>query len=623
MRRIAFWGFTALASVLALQSQAETLSQYVSTCRTQLNIPASQTISDMDCYNGDLFDAQDPAHDYLGHVKVTDQVDLTFACRWLGGDKSDRRTAVRLELMLHNRQNGNTCFFEAKQLPNQGIAVPSLITSPTSSQADSYWEQPSSVDANLQCVGCHVSGAYIATPKIAPFLAKDGLMNDGHDTLSNVTSMDLQNNSTAHVKYYVVGSTFNHWNTLKQTYINPSDSGCAMGCHLVGTSSPQTDVVINPAGTVLASPNSILTRVLDAGAMAPYDDSSAYRWLNLDSPGDGVETETFAAAKKPGSTLVPNLFNFQYDSGRPSASCGAGKVPSVMEAQAVDTGREFFMIQPGKFASLPDRLAAFNAKDGLVCLNSDQEPGTQCQDYKVRFECTDSNLNKTWTGWYNRDTPASDGDHEERPQSACASPLKPTGIEAAFTAANGWTYSTFGPNDRLAQNSQFGVICNASDQPDGQCANYTVRFTSCGDPVQYGFKYLTNVFTSKQLTSATGSLVKGQAHNSQWNTQQWSIENIANTEYVRLRLPNSNVYLNVTSQAESAVVGTAASSTATSEMWLVEHVSGSTDVRLKNLWTGKYLTMADPKNVPSTPDYLPIYSQGRNTSWTSQRWILQ
>jgi hypothetical protein len=298
-----------------------------------------------------------------------------------------------------------------------------------------------------------------------------------------------------------------------------------------------------------------------------------------------------------------------------------------MEAHVVGSTNQFLIAQSSRFAYLADRLSAFNLKDGLVCLNSDQDPGQQCQDYRIRYECTDPNGNKTWTDWYNMDAPGGDGDHEERSRDAnvCTSPSgsKATSIEASFTAVNGWTYSSIGPNDRLAKFSQYGLTCNNAEQPDGQCSNYVVRYSSCGAAPATVTKYLTNVFTSKQLTAATGSLAKGQPHNGQWNTQQWAIEPVKNTEYVRLRNPGTNVYLTVTSQTEQATVGTAASNNSSNQMWLIESVSGASDVRLKNLFSGKYLTMADPKNVPSTPDYLPVYSQARNTGWTSQRWILQ
>ena len=614
---------------------AESLTSYVQACRTQLNFQ-NVSIPNLDCYDGDLFatpedfNKNSAVRDFVGYKKITDQVDVAFACRWLGGDKTDRQNPISVELLAHNRQNGNTCFFSAKGfVSGETNQISTLITSPTSANAASYWDQPAKVDANIRCVGCHISGPYIATPTVAPFLAKYGLLNNGHDTLHNVTT----SNTNAPVKYHAVSGTvngvpgaFSLWDSLKRSYIDPAPdkSGCSQGCHVVGTLSPQGDIGQIQLGftTILTNPAEELKEIAHHNAMPPYEDSSDYRWINLDTAGDGVETESFAASVNATHTLVPKLF------GSENPNCAQPNVPNVMQAHVVGSDNHFIIAQPSRFAFLPDKLAVFNLKDGLVCLNSDQDPNQQCQDYRIRYECTDPTGIKTWTEWYNTDSPSYDGDHEERNrhQNVCASPggSTATGIEAAIThSANGWTYTSIGPNDRLARFSQYGLTCNTADQPDGQCSNYVVRYSSCSAPPITVNKYLRNVFTNKELTAASSSLVKGQGHNGSWNTQQWAIEPVANTEYVRLRNIGANVYLNVTSQAESATVGTGASSTATSQMWLIEPVIGSTDVRFRNLWTGKYLTMADPQSFPSTPDYLPIFSQTRNTGWTSQRWVLQ
>lgn len=606
---------------------AESLTAYVQACKTQLDF---QSIPDLDCYNGELFataadfNKNASVNDFFGYKKITDQVDVAFACRWLFGDKLNRLKPISVELMVHNRQNGNTCFFSAKGfVSGQSPDPSSYITSPTSANASSYWDSPASVDKHIRCVGCHVSGPYLATPTIAPFLAKHGLLNNGHDTLSNVRAADLSA-PNKNVKYHVVSGTvngvpgaFSEWDGLKQSYIHPSDSSCSTGCHMIGTKSPQKDVAQLQLGltTILTNPAEELKEIFHANAMPPSDEGSDYRWINLDTAGDGVEAENFAGAKSATTTLVPKLLD----------NCAA---PGLLEAHVVGSDNWFLLSQPSRYAFLPDRLSAFNVKDGLVCLNGDQEPGVQCQNYRVRYECTDSAGNKTWTSWYDTDSPSGESDNEARSRHAnvCTSPSGSiaTGIEAAFThSANGWTYSSRGPNDRLARYSQYGLACNTAEQPDGQCSNYVVRYSSCGAAPATSNKYLRNVFTGKELTAATGSLVKGQGHNGSWNTQHWAIEPVANTEYVRLRNIGTNVYLNVSSQAESATVGTAASSSATSQMWLIEPVSGSADVRFRNLWTGKYLTMADPAAFQSTPDYLPVFSQARNTGWTSQRWALQ
>ena len=640
MRKILFQIITLCCALASWQANAsETLAQYVGACETQLGFQSSNIPNTIDCY-ADLFapssGPNDPVNDYMGYLKVTDQVDLVFACRWLFGDRNNRQNAVSVELMLHNRVSGNTCYFSAlNSFPGDGQIGPvAMMVSPASSSAASYWAQPADVDASARCIGCHISGPYIATPRIAPFLAKYGLLNNGHDTGSSITNSDLTSTfNKAHVKYHAVvtpnvASVFSPWDSLKQSYMqmnpSPSDSACSQGCHIVGTGSPQQDITKRLLGpeTILADPENELTEIFDANVMAPYDEVSDYRWINISYPvtgSSGVDSETFANAKNASTTLVPKLLSSCVD----PATNNPG-VPAVMEAHVVGSENQFTITQPGRFTYLQDRLSKFNLKDGLVCLNSDQDPGQTCADYSVHYECTDANNNKTWTNWVNH-ARTSDGDHEERPANVCPSGSTATSIEASFVAVNGWTYSSIGPNDRLANFSQYGLTCNNSDQPDGKCSNYVVRYSSCGPAPQTLLgKTLTNEYaTGKQLTAASGSLAKGQGHNNSWNTQQWSIEPVQNTEYVRLHNPGTNVYLTVTSTAEQATVGTAASNSTTSEMWLIESVTNSSDIRLKNLYSGKYLTMADPRNFPNTPDYLPIYSQTRNTSWTSQRWIVQ
>lgn len=648
MKKSNFYSINICLLFISLHVNAETLSQYVSACESQLGFQASNIPSTLDCYDGDLFaPGPSPISDYIGYRRITDQVDLTFACRWLGGDKTDRKTAVSIELMLHNHQNDKTCFFAAKN-QGPGFAIPSLITSPvncaqpntSNCAADAYWLQPPDVDTTLRCIGCHVSGPYIATPRIAPYLAKYGLLNNGHDTLSNVSINDLFT-PNKNVKYHVVIPTangvvgaFSQWDSLKQSYINPVDSSCSLGCHMIGTSSTQGAVSINPAGTVLLDPQEVLDSIFQAGAMPPYDESSDYRWINLDTPGDGVESENYAAAMSATNTLIPHLFDRSNYNCTPNGITNLlpgtsnnvasvpNDVPTDLEAHAVgiDAANSFVYSQ---VSWITEKLKYFDLKDGLLCQDADQDPGVTCRDFDVSYLCS----NGTWTPFYNHTVNSGGGDdHEERTYvnaqvvAACGN-TQPVGIRArVFLAARGGPVPQviIGPNDRLARFSQYGLTCNNSDQPDGKCSNYVVRYHYCGNPPASSYAaHLTSSYTGKQLTATSnsnGALVKGQPSTSGWNTQQWSIEPVANTEYVRLRDMGTNTYLNVTGQS---TVVTSSFSTATSEMWILEPVTYGNDYRLKNLSSGKYLTIADASN------YSPIYSQSKNPGSTSQRWLIQ
>ena len=651
MSKKIFFGVVTLLLAIGSSSAnaaSETLSQYVNACKTQLNIQ-NVSIPDLNCYDGDLFapsptpddpDTGIPTNDYVGFRKLTDQVELVFACRWLDPDKANPKEATSVELLIHDHQSGNTCYFSAIRDTSTLHSVPSTIVSPFSASAASYWAQPADVSANVPCIGCHISGPYIATPLIAPYLAKYGLLNNGHDTGSNITSNDLtQSFNKSHVKYHAIVTTgipnvtsaFSQWDNLKQSYMDPGtnansnpEASCSIGCHVIGSLSPQSNVTfpLHGAEIILGNVAQQLYTIDNAGVMPPvYDDDSDYRWINLDTPGDGVESESFAAALGATNTLIPQLFNY--------GTCSRPNVPMQLEAHAVGVPNDYaFTTQT--MALIPDRLRTFNLKEGLVCLNSDQEQGQSCHDYTIRYLCSVSSVDgtPTWSNWYSHPL-VSDGDHEERSKDTniCGG-VAPIAIQTQFYAG-GTSMYIMGPNDRLARFSAYGLTCNASDQVDNQCSNYVVRYDYCSlpPPVQHN-KTLTNVYAvGKQVTAASGSLAKGQSHNGgttqQWNTQQWDIEPVTNTEYVRIHNVPTNIYLTVTSTAEQATVGTAASNSSTNEMWTIETISGSSAFRLKNLASGRYLTIADPRNFPSTPDYLPIYSQALNTGWTSQAWIIQ
>jgi len=131
-------GALALATMRA-EAQTE-LQTYVGQCKTSLGFKDADIPPTIDCYDGVLFDVSDPEHDYVGYRKVNDQVDLTFACRWAGGSKAARSTAVSVELMLHNRQNGNTCVFSGKKAPGSPT-LSTLMIGPTSPTAGSFWVQ--------------------------------------------------------------------------------------------------------------------------------------------------------------------------------------------------------------------------------------------------------------------------------------------------------------------------------------------------------------------------------------------------------------------------------------------------------------------------------------------------
>ena len=139
--------------MLNAHAQVTELTTYVGQCKTALGFTDAQIPATVDCYDGVLFEEHSPIRDFVVYKKVSDQVDLTMACRWLGGDKTNRGTAVSIEMMLHNRQNGNTCVFSGRQQTQ--FSVPSLAVGPTSAGASNYWHTPTEVNTGgARCVGC-------------------------------------------------------------------------------------------------------------------------------------------------------------------------------------------------------------------------------------------------------------------------------------------------------------------------------------------------------------------------------------------------------------------------------------------------------------------------------------
>lgn len=581
--------------VLSIQSHAETLIQYVNSCKSELgftNIP-----NNLNCYNGILFDrggGKDPIRDYVGYAKINDTVDLAFACRWLGGSIDAPSTAASLELMIHNRQNGKTCFFAAKDNVDITAVSPAII-SPTSNQAGTYWKTPTEVNNGDKCVNCHVAGPYIASPVVTPALATFGLLNNGHDTI-------VDRNNPAHYKVVGAGnnnSAFNSWHTLVDTFIERQTAShpmCSGSCHSIGTYSTVPTVLRN-GFPLLKSINEVITNI--GSNMPPTAENSHYRWINRNANTSTGSAEYFTEAKND----YPGLLS----------GCG---FPTKLEAHAVGN--------PYSFSSsdfLPDTLAYFNLREGLKCVNGTQPDGS-CNNYEVSYLCYDNILGgEQWTGWFNTDTPGSSSDDESRSRvtQLCGNP---TAIQAR-TIVNGVTYSAYGPNDRIAVLTPTSIVCNDADQVNqARCGNYVARYSSCiVAPAAYNIR-LTNIWSGKVLTS-TGSQnnaeTRAQPYNASWNSQIWTVQPIeVGVTAIRLKNFGMTKFLNSETNAENSKALTyELHADWTGEQWFIESISGSNQVRIKNVWTGKYLTVAD------TSDYAAITLQTLNTGWASQKWTLQ
>lgn len=651
---------------VCLGATAETLQAYVQQCQNELHFSANE-VPAVDCHDGTLFagGGVGPVNDFVGHRRINDAVDLVFACRWLNNTDPEPTyrdiTAASIELLIHNRQNGATCFFNAKDsyptpIPDGDItlarrAVKTAIVSPTNfgsthPNANDYWLQPAELDAkrvpaipisaatqtsdgkdSIRCVGCHVAGPYIASRDIALQLRAFGLLNDGHDTIIDMTAPNHYHavGSSAYNTPNVGSSAFKAWDNIIyknriDEYVNgaspalntpdgKADPDCSGSCHSIGRNS-KVGTLVNSDVSLIPS---LFSNIDEAPGyfMAPDYDSD-YRAVNMDTPvnGDSAEYETLTGL----GIQYPNYFCSNPVSLE--ASAVDNNEFSEDQIDGVDSGGNT-VFSTAEMGLIPNKLRAFNTRDGLVCVNSDQSGGV-CKDYQTAYYC-----NGNWTDFQNH-TPTSTGDNESRSgfSGLCA---RPTGIKARYnkgTAGSPDWVIFDGPNDRLAQFNTKGLICANADQGSGQtCSNYVVRFICPTDSSPIATPSFKSSWSGTLLTATaqqTDAETRGQPENASWNSQDWVLEPIRGTNIVRIRNVWNGKYLNVQNQNESAKIVTYdLNASWTSEQWTIEPIVNSNDVRIKNVWTGKYLTLVDTSNFSA------ILSQSLNTSWASQRWLLQ
>ena len=637
------WSIGLVMIVISSIAHAQTeLQRYVDRCKSELNFYTWQVPREINCLDGSTFAKFGRiagVNDSVVAYKINDQVDMVSACRW-----RIRSSFLSEELIIHNRETGGTCFFAAKEVgteePNRPIpsTIPSPVHFPT---ANNFWMQPTDLNnrelprnTNIDdgtppsgtdrviCVDCHSQGPYIASIDIAPYLAQYGLINDGHD-------INVLFDTNWH--YYAVGSNppgdvtsgtqaFKAWNTILTDNLyypdfdDPSSYDCSTGCHQVARYSDIGSILPNPefegqTVRVLPSISHDIWQFENIGGMPPYGDDSNHRWMNLETPWDGIEWETFALAKNPGRMqATPEIL----------ASC---QFPGSLEAHAVGVRVEN-SFSTDMIEWIPERLNTFNLKEGLLCLDSEQGPGQSCRNYETSYLCTsepgefETNV-EYWTPWFDGDSPSDGVDNELRNldeiRLVCDNPIA---IKTRFFI-DVTPFEIIGPSDRLARISPYGVVCNNDDQVDGQCNNYVVRYRDCVGTSEEETVTMTNAWSNTRLTaggSGNNVAARGQPYNGSWNTQYWVIEPESNSDYVRLRNIGTRTYLNVSGQQDNAVVETYEIRDWDSQRWIVESASPYYGFRLKNVWSGKYLTMRD------TSGYSSIYSQNFNPGWTSQVW---
>ena len=420
--------------------------------------------------------------------------------------RDDRSQPGDADSQSTERQNLLFCGQIKQSGPRQQGERPSIV-SPTSPGADAYWLQPSelnkaptpqSPNSTLRCVSCHAAGPYIASPRIAPFLAQFGLLNNGHDTVSGTRRYQAVN-STA------MGSVFNainnlpSWNATIDATLNTST--CANGCHSIGENISVPGITGFSGQELIPALYNDIAAVVNASLM-PLGSrklSEDYRWMNVDLPDDTNTTgdvEVFYDLKANWLGFTPTL----------NAALTCETEPAYMEAHVVGSN---------------------------VVVRSDEA-----------------------------------------------------------TAAN------TGFPDVLEKFNQTGLICRNASQSDGMCSNYVVRYVCLKDKLSVYSRWTGRALTIANADANGTRFAKGQPYNASWGplSQTWHIEGLnegtTNYKYVRFQNPWAGIYLN----ADDSLLVTNALKRDEwlSQQWVMENINGTKFVRFRNLWkTNMYLTMAE------------------------------
>jgi hypothetical protein len=177
----------------------------------------------------------------------------------------------------------------------------------------------------------------------------------------------------------------------------------------------------------------------------------------------------------------------------------------------------------------------------------------------------------------------------------------------------------------LEKFDQTGLVCRNASQSNGLCSNYVVRYVCNPDKVAVYSRWTGRALTIANADANGVRLAKGQPWNASWGTQSqtWHVEglndNTVNYRYMRFANPWSSLYLN----ADNSLSVTNAPKNASwlSEQWVMENINGTKFVRFRNLWkTDMYLTMVDSSDY-SDVNLQPLHRDAYgNPDWLSQQW---
>lgn len=221
-----------LSNFIASAARAENLEQYTARCETELEIPKN-SITGFDCSTGlalSVTQLNTPCdskallkdigcldNSRLGVQTYSnpDTVGIWICRKYAGFDNPADQLYHDVAMIVHNRKNGKTCFFQNNLDPTSDGPI---IPPPNNVTALSTWKTPQQTSADL-CTQCHLNDPFIVTPHVAQAFATHNL------TRFNTKGL-----------YSVIGPDFvNFTKEIKRT------EGCGGLCHFASTTVLESD----------------------------------------------------------------------------------------------------------------------------------------------------------------------------------------------------------------------------------------------------------------------------------------------------------------------------------------------------------------------------------------------
>jgi hypothetical protein len=225
----------------------------------------------------------------MNYFRLSAHVDAVLHCENVNEntDQLDPNFG-RVLLLIHNRDSGDTCFFDRKpidQIANPtATVVPTLDTANAShnSVADAFWQRPAMGHSDQEdCTGCHIaSGPYLMGGSAAS-MAYFGLINNNHDT---------KDQRYSEVDFDLISSTGSAVLMVPNVFHGDDTNTCGGTCHnFIPT---HQDAI----GDTLARLADFLT---GASLMPAVSQDSDYHWINRDTELDGTgDVETLSAVQQ-------------------------------------------------------------------------------------------------------------------------------------------------------------------------------------------------------------------------------------------------------------------------------------------------------------------------------------